>query len=231
MKSIKYTPSHFPTGTVVQLKNIQLTDDPDSDDLFTMSVNEGCKTTAVVRRVIVPHWSCDYGVPLLELDVKVQSTCVVKDHDYLVLDTHHLDKILKVGDGRVVIHDEDLKDTKPALSGVRYSHLHMRRVVTYYANKLRPYDWFRISEMADALKRDGVVTVGAPYKEGTYAGSGIQPFKINEKRLRSWMKRNVNRYLATEKEKTTQLAKRREESIRQTGAVHKVYVDYEVQNS
>lgn len=177
------SPAFFPKGTVVEYQ--YWSKDP-AKQLTVASVMQTEMTSFVLCAAKCGNEDTDMLVPLIN--------------------TEHVTKIIKRGSGEVVFKEpykifplyvdnwacNCLNTAKPKTC---YAGLDVHDIITYQVNKYLPYYTMAdIDAVASALKLSGICRqVATGFELPTHV------WLVNKKRLRKWVKANINRYLLTKK--------------------------------
>lgn len=188
----KTFPSHFPRGTVITTNLWYRNEAGESiqhfhprEDLPRVEFEvDHVKTSPSTIRDFLIVTTTKKTEPLYEGD------------DFVVFNVHHVNKIISVGSGPVVIEN---------VRADRYNFFPEDGLLTFLelcfwvrdeTNKLSPNRWINVANMARRILDERLVT-----KHGSIENYRGPRYTFKSKRLKKWIKRNLNRFIMTEAEK------------------------------
>ncbi|WP_396190405.1 hypothetical protein [Flavobacterium sp.] len=197
MKTQKWTPSHFPKGTVVKTSLFSFNDSGkvvmrhfENTDPAVMTVDHVRVTDASIGRNCLIVTTTPNAVPLYEGD------------DFVTFHVDHVTEIVSVGKQPDVRYPD-----KTPVYGYVYDEFNRsvyhkwtcRSLLLSYLEKLQPHNCFNIDEMFTAGVK---VNIFKPFEksEDRYGFSRDKWFKINKRKFKKWVRRNINRFILSQSE-------------------------------
>lgn len=190
--SQKFTPSHFPRGTVIRSSLYHLGDD------------------GIYRMSFMDDGSAEFTVDYVKLTPFTQEGCLifttaVKDPafdgvDQIVFHSTHVNKIISIGKQMIIKHAPGFELGaflfRNGCGRWRFSLL--LRVLCYRIDPVRSVD---SDKMLSAMKKMGVVRVTTQQLDDDRRCYPPDQYFFNKKKVKKWVKQNFNRFIVTEAEK------------------------------
>lgn len=188
----KFTAQHFPKGTIVST-NLYTTDE-ESHKFMRFGTDK--PTTFTVDHIrVADTWSG--RIHLLVTTTKKKEPLFEGD-DFITFNIDHVDRIVKLGTVTDIRYNES--QNKWGLdegTGNKLNELALKQRLLNMFNKLQPHNQYDIVKAEKA-----VVACGCVKKVEYVSWRNIQriTYVINKKKLKVWVKRNINRFIFTQKE-------------------------------
>ena len=189
----KFTAQHFPKGTVI-LTSLYTTDD---EGLSVMRFGTAKSATFVVDHIrVADTWS---GRIYLIVTTTKKKEPLFEGDDFITFNIDHVGCIVRLGKVIDIRYNES--QNKWGLdegTGNKLNEFALKQRLLNMFNKLQPHNRYDIVKAEIA-----VVACGCVKKETEYVSwRDIRriTYVINKKKLKAWVKRNINRFIFTQKE-------------------------------
>lgn len=203
----KWTPSHFPRGTVIKTQLFRKGENGELIHHYSSKETEGVEFT-VDHVKVVPTVS---GRNTLIVTTTKEDKPLYDGDDYIVFNIDHVTEIVSVGKKTVIkyeftnfTHQQHMQFELGKHVFIGYS---LSVVVSHYVHRLNPQKEFDIASMITPLLKFGVfkfVKTGG-FTSRRYAGQSFLLdeggyYKFDKKKFKKWLKQNINRFIITEKQ-------------------------------
>lgn len=189
----KFTAQHFPKGTIVST-NLYTTDE---EGHKFMRFGTDKPATFVVDHIrVADTWS---GRIYLLVTTTKKKEPLFEGDDFITFNIAHVDRIVKLGTVTDIRYNES--QNKWMLgegSRKKINEFALKMCLLNMFNGLQPQNQYDLGKAEKA-----VVACGCVKKETEHVSRyGIQriTYVINKKKLKVWVKRNINRFIFTQKE-------------------------------
>lgn len=200
----KFTAQHFPKGTVI-LTSLYTTDD---EGLSVMRFGTAKPATFVVDHIrVADTWS---GRIYLLVTTTKKKEPLFEGDDFITFNIDHVDRIVKLGTVTDIRYNES--QNKWGLgesSRKRINEFALKMRLLNMFNALQPQNQYDLGKAEKA-----VVACGCVKKETEYAcryDVRRITYVVSKKKLKAWVKRNINRFIFTQKEIEEQMHRANEE--------------------
>lgn len=203
----KWTPSHFPRGTVIKTQLFRKGENGELIHHYSSKETEGVELT-VDHVKVVPTSS---GRNTLIVTTTKKDKPLYEGDDYIVFNIDHMTEIVSAGKKTVIkyefnnfSHQDHLCFELGKQVFIGYS---LSVVVSHYVHQMNPQKEFNIAAMITPLLKFGVfkfVKAGG-FTSRRYAGQSFLLdeggyYKFDKKKFKKWLKQNINRFIITEKQ-------------------------------
>lgn len=184
----KFTPQHFPVGTLVELDGCSFDDGYDEGKPVGQRFYGGC--IVKVRKVISPECYGPAGDACIEIDVKNTERAVSYGlNKYYIISVRFVRRIVKVGHGLII-------ETPALVYRPTGGSDDLLTYIVSIALRTRPGVQIKCVQMREQIVRSGYA------KEIRHARYNyLTGYVFSKKKVKAWVVRNINRYIVTEKEK------------------------------
>lgn len=190
--STKFTAQHFPKGTVIST-SLYTTNE---EGLPFMQFGTDKPATFTVDHIrVADTWG---GRIYLIVTTTKKEEPLFEGDDMITFNIDHVDRIVKLGTMNDVRYNESQNKWGLEDYTGKIHEFALKMYLLNMFNKLQPHNRYDLCKAEKA-----VVACGCVKKETEYLSCrGIQriTYVINKKKLKAWVKRNVNRFIFTQKE-------------------------------
>ncbi len=189
----KFTAQHFPKGTVI-LTSLYATDD---EGLRVMRFGTAKPATFVVDHIrVADTWN---GRIYLIVTTTKKKEPLFEGDDFITFNIDHVDRIVKLGTVTDIRYNESQNkwglDESP--KNKHRCEFSMKMQLLNMFNTLQPQNQYNLNKAIAA-----VVACGCVKTRIEHVNRYIEriTYVINKKKLKAWVKRNINRFIFTQKE-------------------------------
>lgn len=189
----KFTAQHFPKGTVIQT-SLYIANDQSFTVAWFGTDNPATFTVDHIRVVDTIN-----GVIYLLVTTTKKSDPLAKGDDFITFNIDHVDRIVKLGTVSDIRYSKPSKKwdlDKSPKNTYRYEFAFKMHLLNMF-NVLQPQNQYNLDKAFSALVRRSLVKIKNEFN-GFYNQRTI--FVCNKRKLNAWVKRNINRYILTQKE-------------------------------
>lgn len=188
-------PSHFPRGAVITT-NLWYRNEAGESVRHSASREDLPRVEFVVDHVKTsPSTIRDF----LIVTTTPNKNPLYEGDDFILFNVDHVDKIVSVGSGPVVIENVRADRYKFFPEDGLFTFLELSIWVRDETNKLSPNRWINVANMVRRILNERLVTRHEPTTSLENYRASRYTFK--PKQLKKWIKRNLNRFTMTEAEK------------------------------
>lgn len=189
----KFTAEHFPVGTIVET---QLFSVQNGELVYAHLVKDPAPAQFTVREVLIADTL--FGRNILLVTNTLSPFAAVTGETFIKINIDHVDRIVKVGKKKLkMVFDASWSRQG---SNMQDGLTHWIDVLFYVRKtvaRLQPEAIFDLESMIQKLKE---VSIVVEKMTRVYDEVELPVYVINKKRLKAWMKQNVNRYLKPKKQ-------------------------------
>lgn len=193
-KKPNFSVSNFPIGTVVEMQGYKVID---GEPQMRFNMEDGSEPARFTVKKVFVHNTASGRASFIEVDLKrkVKLYDDVVGDEYFVFTIKHVTNIIKLGTHHKVDYDlsfnKDLDQLKTK-NITSFEATNVFREIAITLNNKREHDY---ANMVVAAIKTGVLRLAINKNDSRWPA-----FNFNKKKLKSWMKRNLNRYILSNKE-------------------------------
>lgn len=213
-EDIKWTPEHFPRGTVIKTQLFRKGENGELIQHYSSKETDGVELT-VDHIKVVPTSS---GRNTLVVTTTRKDKPLYDGDDFIIFNISHVTEIVSIGKQTVVKYEYgDFKyqdHLRPELGKCVLSGFYIHSMLSHYLHQINPQKQFNTNAMFVTLLQRAIFKFVKSYdfkfnirasNPTTFHEGGY--YKFNKKKLKKWLKQNANRFIISEK----QLKKNRDE--------------------
>ena len=189
--STKFTAQHFPKGTVISTSLYTTSE----DGLRFMRFGAGKPATFVVDHIrVADTWG---GRIYLLVTTTRKEKPLFEGDDFITFNIDHVDRIVRLGTVSDIRYGESQNKWRLEDYTGKIHEFALKMYLLNMFNKLQPHNQYDVRKAEKAA-----VACGCVKKETEHVSRRIEriTYVINKKKLKAWVRRNVNRFILTQKE-------------------------------
>lgn len=188
-KEPKWTPEHFPRGTVIKTCLYRINSEGKYETYFGIDESQSVEFT-IDHVKVVSTWS---GRNIILVTTTKKFKPLYDGDDVMMFNVSHVTCIKSLGKQLVIRYDETevpysvyckFQNGKPIVPS-----FYLKLVLLHYVERINQSKEFNLSEMVNSLIKCGVFKRITDYD-----------YTFNKKKLKRWLKQNLNRFIFTQKE-------------------------------